>query len=247
MAPPPAAAVDPAVPISHYAFRRWLEPSGLPQSYVKTILQTRDGYLWVGTKGGLGRFDGLHFDSFDSRVPGQLQDDEVWALLEDSAGVLWIGTYGGGLTRYRDGIFDTLTRQDGLPSDFVTSLAQCPSGELWIGTLGGLGRLEGKLPAVYSTEGPLAGRVSSVHCDVSGTLWAGTESGLARLDSGRLTYHPLERHVTSIVPDGAGGLWLATPAGLLRFCEGGVRTYSIHDGLTDEAIGRLWRDSNGSL
>ncbi|MDX1652127.1 MAG: two-component regulator propeller domain-containing protein, partial [Brumimicrobium sp.] len=47
-----------------YAFINYSTKEGLPQSQVNAIIQDQDGYLWVGTLGGLARFDGHDFTSF---------------------------------------------------------------------------------------------------------------------------------------------------------------------------------------
>src|SRR5688572_17411303 len=53
----------------------WRQPQGLPQNSVITIIQTRDGYLWVGTKGGVARFDGARFTVFDDSNKSQLGEN----------------------------------------------------------------------------------------------------------------------------------------------------------------------------
>ena len=62
---PPAQPAVPASP-SPYIARTWGTADGLPQNTVTSIVQTRDGYLWLGTFGGLVRFDGHAFTVFDS-------------------------------------------------------------------------------------------------------------------------------------------------------------------------------------
>src|SRR5450631_513968 len=91
-----------------YGVDFWREPEGFGQSRVRAIVQTRDGYIWLGTDGGLVRFNGESFTAFTMQT-GALKDDEVWALQEDDEGGLWIGTYGGGLTLLKDGRFRTWT------------------------------------------------------------------------------------------------------------------------------------------
>src|SRR6202166_3701433 len=69
----PVASVGQAFPhnaIQGYGHQAWQAPEGLPQDSVQTILQTRDGFLWVGTERGLARFDGFHFDVFKSTNAG---------------------------------------------------------------------------------------------------------------------------------------------------------------------------------
>lgn len=51
-------------------FDSWNTENGLPQNSVNDILQTRDGYLWLATFGGLVRFDGIRFVIFDRSTPG---------------------------------------------------------------------------------------------------------------------------------------------------------------------------------
>ena len=68
----------------------WRTDSGLPQNTVHSILQTRDGYLWLGTDGGLVRFDGIDFVTFDAENTPQFKSDTVYDLLQDGSGTLWI-------------------------------------------------------------------------------------------------------------------------------------------------------------
>lgn len=108
--------LDPGRPVSQFRHDVWGAEEGLPQNTVPAITQTRDGYLWLGTELGLARFDGLRFTVFDKRNTPELKSNAVFALLEDRHGDLWIGTNGGGLTRYRDGRFQSWGTREGLTS-----------------------------------------------------------------------------------------------------------------------------------
>src|SRR5579871_3337092 len=116
-----------------YGVDFWRAPEGFAQSRVRAIVQTRDGYIWLGTDGGLVRFNGESFTAFTIQS-GALKDNEVWALLEDREGGLWIGTYGGGLTLFKEGRFRTFTTSDGLPDDVVMALASDHQGSIWMVT-----------------------------------------------------------------------------------------------------------------
>ena len=122
---------------SNYGIDFWREADGLPQSRIRAIAQTRDGYLWLGTDNGLFRFNGASFISFTVET-GSLRDNEVSGLQEDDEGGLWIGTYGGGLTVLRNGRFTTFTTADGLPDDVVTRLDKDRTGGIWIATRSGV-------------------------------------------------------------------------------------------------------------
>jgi ligand-binding sensor domain-containing protein len=124
-------ALDPTRGLSQYRIDTWREPEGLQQDCVRAIAQTRDGYLWLGTTGGLLRFDGVRFTPFNVDT-GSLKENEVWALKEDRAGGLWIATFGGGVTHYSNGRFTTLTTAEGLPDNFVWNLDIDTAGNVWI-------------------------------------------------------------------------------------------------------------------
>src|SRR5687768_13183401 len=64
--PRPAEALDPYRALTQYVQDTWDTRDGLPRNYVKAILQTHDGYLWIGTQAGLVRFDGARFTIYNS-------------------------------------------------------------------------------------------------------------------------------------------------------------------------------------
>ena len=178
----PAATDRPSAPLppralTQYVHRAWTTADGLPYAGVWAITQTRDGYLWIGTRGGLSRFDGTRFVTFDTRTTPELQSHAVTSLYEDRDGTLWAGTLGG-LARFRDGQFTFYTTNDGLPSDNVWSVDGAPDGTLWIGTLGGLAHLRhGRFTAYAATDGLLGNDVRAVSVAPDGAVWVGTYGG----------------------------------------------------------------------
>ena len=81
----------------------WSTEEGLPQSSVISVIQTRDGYLWLGTLNGLVRFDGNHFTVFDQNNTPGLNSGRIVYLFEDSHTNLWIGTDTGTVAMAKDG------------------------------------------------------------------------------------------------------------------------------------------------
>ena len=127
---------------SGYRLTSWSTAEGLPSSAVASIVQTRDGYLWLGTQEGLVRFDGARFTVFDKKnIPG-IGQFSVLALCEARDGTLWIGSQASGLLSMKAGEFTVYTAAaSGLPDDEVDALAQDDEGQLWIRTPHGLGCL----------------------------------------------------------------------------------------------------------
>jgi ligand-binding sensor domain-containing protein/signal transduction histidine kinase len=87
--PANARAAEP--PDTSYIVDVWSTEEGLPQSSVISVIQTRDGYLWLGTLNGLVRFDGNHFTVFDENNTPGLSSERIVCLFEDSHTNLWIG------------------------------------------------------------------------------------------------------------------------------------------------------------
>ena len=109
----PAAAADATQSFPYIVDKLGVESGSsqrkLPSRAVISVLQTRDGYLWLGTYKGLVRFDGVQFEVFNQSTTPGLGNDLIVHLFEDSRGWLWVGTGDGGVTLVREG------RVDGLP------------------------------------------------------------------------------------------------------------------------------------
>ena len=262
-----ADALAPDWAISQFAHDAWLARDGLPQGAVEAVAQTADGYLWLGTDGGLVRFDGVRFTVYGPENVEAFENEEVWALEVDPQQRLWIGTNGGGLVlRDVDGSFRHVGVEEGLPAGRVTSLVMSADGEsLWIGTYGGgVARLRDGRFDVWSTpEGLLGSVVLAVFEDSRGDIWVGTQpGGLNRLRGGEVTASYTSRDglasdmVYSIVEDASGDVWVATIAGLSRL-RGAVaadpsrpveiENFTREDGLTSDSISRLWVDRDDTL
>ncbi|MBE0645902.1 MAG: response regulator [Bacteroidetes bacterium] len=137
-----------ALPVSVRAQARFdrigLE-QGLPYSRVICLLQDRQGYMWIGTRAGLGRWDGYNMTVFRSNPEDNttLSNTNIWALFEDHNGIMWIGTEGGGLNRYdaRTDRFQRFTNnpQDSstLSQDRVSYIFEDLEQNLWVATSGG--------------------------------------------------------------------------------------------------------------
>ena len=112
---------------------------GLPEGFVRAILQDREGYMWFGTRKGVSRYDGHSFVNF-TREDG-LVDNHVTSILQDREGNLWFGTFGGA-SRYDGQNWTSFTTEHGLVSNQVSAITQDRQGDLWFGT--GQGDLWGR-------------------------------------------------------------------------------------------------------
>ena len=190
--------------------RAWNKQQGVPDNSVTSVLQTRDGYLWVGTSGGLARFDGVKFTIISPQNWKSNMTVSVTALCEDSSNRLWIGTQDNGLLRYEDGVVSPFLANGTVRFQTINSIAEDMSGNLWVGTPTGLVRLKGDEPKRFTTRDGLPNDfISSVNVARSGTLWITTHGamshgGMCRLKDGRIEVVPFQTDSAGRIPEPLG-------------------------------------------
>ena len=220
-----ACALAQSDAFAEYTRHIWQASDGLPEQTVQAFAQTRDGYLWIGTSGGLVRFDGVHFTVFDRQNTPALHENSIFCLMVTRNGALWIGTEGGGLARYAQGEFRSWTTREGLSNDFVRTLAEDAKGNIWAGTDNGLLRLEGgRFVRADGTGDVPALAVHAICLDHDGGLWVGG-SKLLRMSGGTVTEYTMrgessQNRVKSILQTQDGTMWVGTVSGLNRMAAG---------------------------
>lgn len=252
-----ARSLDPEKAVTQYALDRWGIEEGLPVKTVTALLQTRDGYLWVGTQEGLARFDGLRFHVFDKRNTA-LRVNNVETLFESRDGTLWVGTRGAGLMRYRDGLLTPHPLNDSLANGRISAIGEDEAGALWVSTFdAGLYRFDagGGLRRFTTEDGLPSDDLNALHVEPNGRVWIGTRgAGLAVYDAGRFTRMTTadglpSDDVTVLYEDAGGDLWIGTRDGGLvrRGRTGRFDTFTTADGLSGNGINALYQDRAGSL
>ena len=175
-----------------FQVRSWHIEQGLPDGTVTALAQTPDGYLWVGTRKGLVRFDGVSFKRVGDEGATRLQDPSVIGLLVDHRGGLWIASESGLITQFAEGEFrvryqppatapggSALTGRGPVPTAWrprmssLNLLAVEATGAVWVLNIrGGVLRFAGSGPpaAVPLAELP-AGEVRALLSDKAGRVW----------------------------------------------------------------------------
>src|SRR6202790_5461186 len=241
--------------IEGYDHRAWQAPEGLPQDSVQTILQTRDGFLWVGTERGLARFDGLHFEVFKSKDAGGIKINSIEVLYESRDATLWIGTRDSGLIAMKDGKFAVYPTANVSGGEHVTSIQQDRDGSMWIGfKSGGLGQfIDGKLTLLTTKQGLSSNTIGALLSAADGTLWVATDDGgLDHWDGRRFLVFNTKNglpsdSISSLFEDADGALWIGTNRGLARLKSGKFTLYTTKNGLSNAAVLSLHGDRDGNL
>jgi signal transduction histidine kinase/ligand-binding sensor domain-containing protein len=247
-------ALDAEKAITQYHQDFWSEEDGLPQASVQAITQTRNGYIWIGTRDGLARFDGSKFTVYrGSEHPGLLSDD-IRTLREDNLGRLWIGTFNGGVSCLENGVFRHYSAEDGLSTSGVLEIFQDRYGNLWFGSWGGISRFNRGRFEIYREDQGVMGKNgwSFIDDPKTGTLWAATDQAIhTYLNSGfqvDTNFAQLRTmDIRKIHIDGKGALWIGTLNGLVAHENGQLRTYGTAQGLADNRIRTLAEDKEGNL
>jgi len=247
----PAATTFP----QDFTYRAWTKQQGLPDDSVTSVLQTRDGYLWVGTASGLARFDGMRFAAMSPQNWKSNTTLFVTALCEDSRGKLWIGTQDNGLLCYQDGVVAIRSGRENFGKQTINSIANDTAGALWVGTASGLTRLDDTSVVHFSARDGLPNDfVSNVNVARSGTLWIATRGGMCQFTNGRLESVPFQtdspgRNPESlgVYEDRRGNRWAYGDTYLVNLTDG---KHLNHFGSGDVPSTRIWslcEGRNGEL
>lgn len=221
---------------SPYIVKSWTTEEGLPQHSVLSLLQDETGYLWLGTRSGLARFDGVQFRIYNRWNTPQLKSDSCNVLYQDTHRALWVGT-GRGLSRLENGTWTTFTTHDGLSENTVTAICGSPNPKdriLWIGTANGLNCYKDGKFRVYTAEDDLWGNsITAVLPRAGGGLWVGTgDNGLYILDNQEYKPFngegiPARFEITALCENNKDNpnhscLWIGTENGLFCLRDGKI-------------------------
>jgi signal transduction histidine kinase len=157
----------------------WTFKEGAPTN-VEALAQTSDGFLWLGTTGGLFRFDGVHFEAFNSPFGDRLLSNSIRSLFAPASGGLWVGYLFGGFSFINNGRVKNYSSDPAKPTGSIYEFAQGRDGILWAATTSGLWRFE------HSTwQQIVTSFFHSVGVDRDGVVWALTERKLFYKRPGR--------------------------------------------------------------
>jgi ligand-binding sensor domain-containing protein/signal transduction histidine kinase len=242
-------ALDPAKTIFQFNCRTWTAQTGLPAGGINAIVQTADGYIWLGTAAGLVSFDGIEFKSLGL---GQLQSQVVTSLASSRPMGLWFGMDHGSFG-YCDGqniTYEGRKAWGGVNLD-VQSILETRDHSLWIGAQSQLARISPD--HVFQTLGDYDTTVFME--DSKGRVWIGTaHRGLFYWKKGVLTQfpdHALDtQEIRALAEDKDGSIWIGTDWGPFCYDSHFIRKdfpfpWYPTPALLSDREGTLWMGTTG--
>lgn len=169
----------------------WGEREGLPQSWVVSLAQTPDGYLWLSTLEGVVRFDGVRFLPVRRPDSERASSNRMGPLLLRRDGSLWVASENAGLFRVAG--TELVLEQPAELMRLPSAMVEDRRGDLWIACEGTLHRLRRDGRFESSVAGLLASGAVSLAVTGDGTVWAATPRALLRSDGERFAPVPAER------------------------------------------------------
>lgn len=241
----------------------------IPSNSTKSIIQDKNGTIWIGTDSGLCKYLGddkfyTYYNNYDSN---SLLDDNIYSLMQDSTGLIWVGTYTGinifdpnnKITQYKS---DPLN-QNSLSSDVIQGIYEDDDGLLWIGTrdrgLNIMDRKNNKYSKVLSGDGEynLTSNFIRVIEGSGNTVWVGTDYGLNQIDRKTMKIKKYTMNdglksnaIESLLVDSRGYLWIGTQEGVSILDIKTQRLIHIfdetlRDKVEDTHIQEIYEDSDG--
>ena len=249
-------ALDVNLKITQYIYNNWQLNEGLPQNSIYSIVQTKDGYLWLATQEGLAYFDGNTFKVFNKRN-SKFPHNWISSLAVDNDGNLWIGSFGGGLYQYSDKKFTFYSKENGLTNNMVTALLII-NNDVWIGTNQGLYVCkDGKISPFKKNDILKGTTIRALARDIDNHLYIGTRQlGMFKYDinDDELLEYNTENglpsnDVFSIYADDAdNALWVGTyGGGLVKLKNDAMIKYNTDNGLSDNKVFSIVKDKDGNL
>lgn len=233
------------------------ESNGLPTGEANTVLQTSDGYVWIGSYGGLIRYDGTTFLNYSKEE--QLSSSSIRSLFEDSQGRLWIGTNDKGVYLYENNEFKPYSYENKKEFLSVRSFAEDKEGTIYVGTTSGLAKVEGEALVLVNEE--VHGMtIYSMAVDENDVLWTCMDDGKAMLLSKDKVIFTFDSNVYLDAPlycagvDKEGGLYLGTSENLIYHLiflnsDYGERSFSFEKYTIDtlSTVNDIKEDDKGNI
>lgn len=234
----------------------WTTDNGFPVNGAVDILQSSEGYIWIGTYDGLVRFDGIKFKLFNKYSGDGFNCSSARILYEDKDNKLWIGTNESGISILDNGSFTTLSTSNGLPGNSIRCITGDGKGNIWVGTSHGMAEIIGdNIINSWSIDELNSFSVIDILVDSDGFVWAISQEGNIYVNKGS-QFAKFQSpdifqgdRVQKIFQDSRGNIWFGTVSGniICRSNDDSYRIYTSQKELSAYYINDIFEDHEGVI
>ncbi|WP_329742179.1 triple tyrosine motif-containing protein [Dyella sp. A6] len=229
--------------LNRYQHTAWTGRDGAPTG-LTNLVQTTDGFIWIGADKGMFRFDGLSFERIRQLDGVDLSDGPVKPFFAGRDGSLWVVADKGGLIEFRHGKATRYTSKQGVPgSGYIKEITAGPKGQVWMVAQYAIYRLVNGRWVVAAPD-LLQQHISviSLLVDQRGGVWAGTAAALYYRAPGAARFVLLEKkgYVLFMAERHDGSVWV-------RYLKHTIERWNFRDGVPVLATGVIRTSSDGYM
>lgn len=244
-----------------YVSRTWKADDGLSGNSVTDVIQTSDGYIYLGTYDGLVRFDGVEFLTINKNSDSRVSFVSARTVFQDSKGNFWIGANDEGVTCLKtNGTIIKYDIENGLPNNSIRAFCEDNEGTVWVGTSAGIAWIkdwEVFGPEEYALPNDNRVLVKGLYHDTNGKVWVVTADGNGTLvySNGKFSKFTGIKKVSSlsvscVMQDSSKVFWYGvSPHYVVRHDGENETVYDIGFGaqkgtvvndITEDSQGNMW-------
>lgn len=241
-----------------YVSSVWTSQEGLPANTITDVMQSSEGYIYLGTYEGLVKTDGVKFEIINRGSNPDFNCSSARKIIEDSRKNLWIGSNDDGIAKFDGKKYSMYTVDSGLPNNSIRNICEDVSGNIWIGTADGVCYISPEDEVIHpkGLENVDGGHLicHDLFCDTAGRIWLVTtgEEGIFVYSKGEFSrWTALKNYgkfyYSTITQDASGAFWIGlTNGGAVKFADGKTDFYNTGD-FKDLTIFDIFCDSTRAM
>lgn len=233
---------------AQWFYRVWQTEDGLPDNSVSAISQSPQGYLWIGTNGGVIRFNGNTFAPLPLREIQKLPSQQVHAMTMDRSGQVWMGMERGPIVCIGEESFKTFTEAEGVLNRRTSNITEDQQNRIWIAYSRWICLIEGEqITRFGAKQGVPQINESNVICDIDDNIWLASGSKLKLLNQDEfIKITDFKNSPIKVAPSRDTGLWITHESKLIHFKSPDQQT-TIANLPPNTEVTTLMEDNEGAV
>jgi ligand-binding sensor domain-containing protein/serine phosphatase RsbU (regulator of sigma subunit) len=229
-----------------------------------TLYKDSSGVIWVGNGAGVSEINVERAKIKTITKLNGLCNGFITTIIQGKEGNMWFGSFEGGLSKYSNDLFVSISEKDGLANNSVMSIFKDKEDNMWIGTWGGgVSKLNYKAFVNQDTlifqnysqqkDGLAYNNIWSICEDKKGNIWFGTSAqGVSVFDGKKFTNYHFKQglhgvHISALLADKKGNVWIAHEKGIDKYDGKTFTFYGKEKGISEFGVNAIYEDNLGQI